>query len=100
MPLGGAKILLEQLKAKVLEAHGEINMVVVTGNVVTSQPGQLNPGEHIETVTAAYEMIQEVFSDSFVFPVIGSHDVFPAKFFPFERRELADENWSPFEKRA
>ena len=83
-----------------IEAEGEINMVVVTGNVVTNQPGQLNADDHIQTVIAAYEMIQEVFSDSFVFPVIGTQDVYPAKFFPFDKREKTVTSWSPMNKKA
>lgn len=42
LPLIGAKALLTELKTKVIDEYGEINMVVVTGNVVTHQPGQLN----------------------------------------------------------
>lgn len=100
LPLSGAKSLLTGLKAKVLESYGEINMVVVTGNVVTHQPGQLNASDHIQTMEEVYAMIQEVFADSFIFPVIGSQDVFPAKFFPFDNRKENTESWSPENKKA
>ena len=40
-------------------------------------------------------MIQEVFSEQFILPVIGSYDVYPATFFPFEKRETSTSSWSP-----
>ena len=69
-------------------------MVVVTGNVVTDQPGQLNADVISEIVKEAYDMIQDVFSDQFVFPVIGSLDTFPARYFPFMDRDSFD-FWKP-----
>ena len=92
--------MLTSLKAKVIERYGEINIVVVTGNVVSAQPGQLNAEDHIETVKQVYAMIQEVFATSFIFPVIGSYDVYPATFFPFENRQISTALWSPTNKKA
>lgn len=67
--------------------NGEIiNMVVVTGNVVTHQPGQLDARDHLDTVKAVYEMLAEVFDESFIFGVIGSDDTYPQGYYPFEDR--------------
>lgn len=35
MPLNGARVLLTRLKEELIAEYGEINMVVVTGNVVS-----------------------------------------------------------------
>ena len=39
-------------------------------------------------------MIQEVFSEAFIFPVLGAQDTFPQRFFPFANRDSIT-NWSP-----
>lgn len=39
LPLNGARILLTKLKEKLMAEYQEINMIVVTGNVVSDQPG-------------------------------------------------------------
>lgn len=62
-------------------------MIVVTGNVVSDQPGQLDALEHVETVLKVYEMIQEVFPESFILPILGSQDTYPSHFFPFTDRK-------------
>ena len=38
-PLDGTRVLLTRLKEQILADYGEVNMIVVTGNVVTNQPG-------------------------------------------------------------
>ena len=35
LPLNGARTLLTKLKEKLMDEYGEINMIVVTGNVVS-----------------------------------------------------------------
>ena len=70
-PLRGARKMLTRLKEQLIEDHSEINMVVVTGNVVSEQPGVLNSSDYIDTVEQVYAMIQEVFDESFIFPVLG-----------------------------
>ena len=78
MPIGGTKAilhkLLQQLDAKNYEPP---NIVIVTGNVVTFQPGQLDYDTHVRTVQEVYLMLKEVFPNSFVFPVMGANDFFP-----------------------
>ena len=89
LPLHGAEILLRKFKEKVFEDYNnEINIVVVTGNVVSDQPGQLDADTHRDTVKQVYELIQEVFSESFIYPVMGSTDTFPNHYFPFVDRRL------------
>lgn len=86
LPLDGARELLQRLKAEIEASfdNGEIiNMVVVTGNVVTHQPGQLDARDHVDTFRAVYEMLAEVFDESFIFPVIGSDDTYPQGYYPF-----------------
>ena len=94
LPLDAARIHLEKLKEKLLEEFDEINIVVVTGNVVTDQPGQLDAQDHIDTVKGVYAVIQEVFSESYILPVLGSTDTYPSHFFPFSNRTEI-ENWLP-----
>ena len=36
LPLGGARSMLTEMKAKIIGEYGEINIVVVTGNLVTA----------------------------------------------------------------
>ena len=36
LPLGGARSMLTQMKEKIIAKYGEINIVVVTGNLVTA----------------------------------------------------------------
>ena len=45
------------MKEAVIAEHLEINMVVVTGNVVSDQPGQLDAQDYADTVIAVYAMI-------------------------------------------
>lgn len=55
------------------EYGASINMaIVITGGMVSEQPGQLNTQEHIDTIIAVYDMIKEVFPDSAIYPVLGS----------------------------
>ena len=53
MSLEGAKVLLIKLKeALVAENSNYIaTMVIVSGNVVTDQPGQLDADDHVTTVS-------------------------------------------------
>ena len=88
-------LLIKLKEALVAENSNYIAaMVIVTGNVVSDQPGQLDADEHITTVQEVYTMIQEVFSEAFIFPVLGSQDTFPQRFFPFTDRNSVT-NWSP-----
>ena len=94
MPLNGARALLTKIKEKVVDDYDEINMVIVSGNVVTYQPGQLDATDVSDTVKSAYKMIQEVFRESFIFPVFGSTDTFPDSFFSFDGSQSSTP-WKP-----
>lgn len=83
MPLNGSRTLLTKLRDEVLDKYGEINIVVVTG-VNTNQAGQLDVQDHIDTVKAAYAMVQEVFSTSYILPVLGITDTYPNRFYNFK----------------
>ena len=77
LPISGLKMMLEKIKNQLVADFDQVNVIVVTGNVVSEQPGQLGSAKIIETTNEVYATIQEVFSDSFIFPVIGAMDTFP-----------------------
>ena len=83
MPVGGTKALLNILRTKIINSHYEDpNLVIVTGSVVTFQPGQLDYTTHIQTIQEVYLMLKEVFPNSYVYPVMGSNDFFPQNYCP------------------
>ena len=94
LPLSAAKAMLKKIKAQVMLDYSEINMVVVTGNVVTYQPGQLDADDVSKTVADVYKMIQEVFQESFIFPVFGGTDTYPDSFYPFNEKQSSN-SWKP-----
>lgn len=66
-------LLIKLKEALIAENTNYIaTMVIVSGNVVSDQPGQLDADDHTTTVSEVYAMIQEVFSEAFIFPVLGS----------------------------
>lgn len=51
MPLGGARAILTKLLKEINNAYYEDpNFVIVTGSVVTFQPGQLDYDTHVQTI--------------------------------------------------
>ena len=83
MPIGGTKALLNILRTKIINSQYEDpNLVIVTGSVVTFQPGQLDYTTHIQTIQEVYLMLKEVFPNSYVYPVMGSNDFFPQNYCP------------------
>ena len=92
MPLGGAKSILTKLRKQLADDNFEPPaLVIVTGNVVTFQPGQLDYETHLQTIQEVYKMLKEVFHDSFVFPVMGSNDFFPQNYSPMNT--TSNINW-------
>ena len=77
MPLGGVRQVLSSLKKDHL-FNTDPNIIVVTGNVISDQVGQLTLDQHKTVVKAAYAMIKQVFPDSYIFPVYGNSDMFPS----------------------
>jgi hypothetical protein len=65
-------------------------MIVVTGSVVTEQPGQTTYDQHLNTIKDTYAMIAEIFPDSFIFPIMGLTDVYPIYYSKFNY-DLRDE---------
>lgn len=83
MPVNGTKAILRELAAQLDEVNYEPpSLVIVTGNVVTFQPGQLDYDVHVKTIKEVYLMLKDVFPNSFVFPVMGSNDFFPQNYSP------------------
>jgi hypothetical protein len=66
-------------------------MIVVTGSVVTEQPGQTTYEQHVDTIIDTYAMIAEIFPDSFIFPVVGVTDVYPIYYSKFDYSSTASQ---------
>ena len=68
-------------------------MIVVTGGVVSEQPGQFNTQEHVDTILETYLMISDVFPNAAIYPILGSQDFWPTNFFPFQNRTEETDYW-------
>ena len=86
--LGAAQTLLEKLKQEQEDHYpspSHPSIIVVTGGVVSDQPGQMNKIDHENTIINTYNMIREVFPTSVIYPVLGSQDFWPTNYFRFNR---------------
>jgi len=100
MPIGGTQAILHKLNAEIASNFfEEPNLIIVTGGIVTEQPGQLDYERHLQTIKESYTMLKETFPNSFVFPVLGGMDFYPQNYSPmnttteFEYKDQGNKDW-------